>query len=238
MINLLFSQIIMESVRRLSKDGSTHVTDEVFNTCSSGIGAVLAVIGVTLLLYQAWAMHKPWHFLGFAVYGFGLISLFTLSALHHGINGSPKTEHTLRQLDYFAIFLMIAGSATPFCTILLRDTLSGRVVLVVLWTLSIIGILIKGFFPNIPKWFTTGLYLGMGWVGVTVFYPAYQMINWKADLLLAIGGLAYTGGAVLYYLEKPNPFPGKFGFHEIWHLCVLTGAATHFCVMYFFLLPY
>ena len=228
----------MEHPRRLSKDGSVHVTDEVFNTLSSSVGAILSVIGIAALLYQSWIAHKLWHIVGFGVYGFGLINLFVLSALHHGVNASPRTEHLLRQLDYFAIFLMIAGAVTPFCAILLRETLRGEIVLVAMWGLAVVGIVIKGLFPQIPKWFTTALYVGMGWVGVTLFYPIYKILGWKAVLLLLTGGLFYTVGSVLYVLEKPNPFPGKFGFHEIWHLCVLGGSASHFCVIYFFLLPY
>lgn len=228
----------MQTARRLSKDGSTHVTDEVFNTFSSGIAAVLSVIGVAALLYQAWAMDKPWHLLGFAVYGFGLISLFVLSALHHGVNASPRTEHLLRQLDYFAIFLMIAGNITPFCTILLRNTDRGLIVLGVFWFLAVAGIIVKGFFPQIPRWVTTLLYIGMGWVGVSIFHPLYQRLGWQAMAWLLIGGFFYMLGAVLYSFERPNPFPGKFGFHEIWHLFVIAGAATHFFMIYYFLLPY
>lgn len=228
----------VQTPRKLSKDGSIHVTDEIFNTVSSGVTAVLSIIGVVSLLDQAWSAHKLWHFFGFAVYGFGLISLFVLSALHHGINASPRTEHLLRQLDYFAIFLMIAGTMTPFGTILLRGTLRGEIILAALWGLAVVGIVIKAFFPNIPKWFSTALYVGMGWVGVGVFSPVYQWLGWEAVLWLLIGGLFYTVGSILYYLEKPNPFPGRFGFHEIWHLCVIGGAATHFGLIYFYLLPY
>lgn len=228
----------MQSPRRLSKDGSIHVTDEVFNTFSSATAAVFSIIGVVYLLYQASLADKPWHLFGFAVYGFGLITLFVLSALHHGINASPRTEHLLRQLDYFAIFLMIAGTMTPFGTILLRGTLRGEIILVALWGLAVIGIILKGFFPHIPKWFTLALYVGMGWIGVGIFPPVYRLLGLKALLWVLIGGLFYTVGSIIYYLEKPNPIPGKFGFHEIWHLCVIAGAATHFALIYFYLLPY
>lgn len=225
-------------VRRLSKDGSVHVTDEVFNTLSASIGALLSVIGVGLLLYQAWTQDKMGHFWGLAVYGFGLVNLFLLSALHHGVNASPKTEHHLRQLDYFAIFIMIAGTMTPFCLIVLKKVTIGWVVFALLWILAVFGIAIKAVFPHVPRWLTTALYVGMGWLGALIFPAVCKLLPEGAVWLLVAGGLFYTVGAVLYYLEKPNPIPGRFGFHEIWHLCVLAGAGSHFFMMYFYLLPY
>lgn len=219
----------------LSKDGSVHVTDEVYNTLISGLGALLAMAGIFLLVSEALISRSGADVFGFSIYGFGLISTFVSSALHHGVNGSPRVNHLLRQLDHFAIFLMIAGTFTPFCLILLQNSL-GRTMLGLIWTLALLGIGVKAAVPSAPRWFTTSLYVGMGWLGVMLVKPVYQAIHWQGVSLLLLGGIFFTAGAAIYVLEKPNPFPGKFGFHEIWHGFVLAGAASHFFVIYFYLL--
>ncbi len=131
---------------------------------------------------------------------------------------------------------MIAGSFTPICLILFRNTL-GWSVLTLVWTLSILGIFLKMFFPHLPKWLSTALYIGMGWMGILLAKPIYEILPQILIPLIA-GGLFFTVGAVIFFLEKPNPLPGKFGFHEIWHLFVLAGAVSHYFIMYFYLLPY
>ncbi len=215
----------------LSKDGSTHVTDEVYSTLISGFGLVLALIGSWCLISQAWE-RGFWHVTGYSIYSFGLISVFVTSTLHHGVDGPPETNHLLRQLDYFAIFLMIAGSFTPFCVIILRNTL-GWTVAGLVWTLAILGILLKARYPGAPRWLTTSFFIGMGWLGVLIAKPVYQTIHWQGLSALFLGGLFFTVGGLIFVLEKPNPFPGKFGFHEIWHCFVVAGAASHFYIMYY-----
>ena len=216
--------------RLLSKDGSALITDEVYNTLISSLGAVLSVVGTLFLLHRAISVGLPWHLVGFSVYGLGLIGMFTASALHHGINASPETEHLLRQLDYYAIFVMIAGSFTPFCLILLRNRL-GWFVLGLVWVITVVGIAIKALRPHAPRWFITSLYLAMGWLGVLIAKPIYEAIHWQGLAAMMLGGIFFTVGAVIYLLEKPNPSPGRFGFHEIWHCCVFAGAASHFYIM-------
>lgn len=215
----------------LSKDGSVHITDEVYNTIISGLGAVLSTIGVAFLIHRAWTEEQPWALLGFSIYGFGLINMFVCSALHHGVDGSPKTNHHLRQLDYFAIFVMIAGTFTPFCLILLRNLL-GWIVLGVIWALAVAGIAFKAFYPHAPRWLLLSLFIGMGWLGLLIAKPISLAIHWQGLSAMLLGGVFFTAGGVIYGLEKPNPFPGKFGFHEIWHCFVLAGAASHFYIMY------
>ncbi|HEX5035903.1 MAG TPA: hemolysin III family protein [bacterium] len=213
----------------LSKDGSVHVTDEVFNTWSAGLGTALAAVGTFFLVQRALAAADAVRAWGVSIYGFGLVNMFLWSALHHGVDGSPKTNHTLRQLDYFAISVMIAGSFTPFC--LRMGTPLGRWVLGVVWVLAIAGIAIKTAWPHAPRWLLTSLYIGMGWLGLAIAKPVYEIIHPRGFLILLLGGLFYTVGGIIYGLEKPNPVPGKFGFHEIWHCFVLAGALSHFYVI-------
>lgn len=221
----------------LSKDGSVHVTDEFYNTLISSLGALLAVVGLYFLISHALIVRGPWHVFSFSVYGLSLVFMFTSSALHHGVDGSEKTNHLLRQLDYFAIFLTIAGTFTPFCLILLRNTL-GWGVLGVIWILAALGITLKALFPHIPRWIILLLYIGMGWLGLIMAKPIYHALSWQGLVPLLVGGFFFTAGGAIYGLERPNPFPGRFGFHEIWHVFVLAGVASHFALMYFFLLPY
>lgn len=221
--------------RTFSKDGSRHVTDEIYNTLISSLGAVCSIVGVILLLSSSISAHKPWSILSFAVYGAALINLFAASALHHGVSGSARTEHLFRQWDYYAIFIMIAGTFTPICLILLRNTL-GLSVLGLIWFLAVSGIVLKTRFHRLPKWIWVALYIVMGWLALLIIVPLYRIIPGGLAVLM-IGGFFFTIGALFYYLERPNPFPGRFGFHEIWHLFVLAGAASHFCTIYFYLLP-
>ncbi len=222
--------------RKLSKDGSIHVTDEFYNSLISGFGAFLALIGSYLLISHSLQQHKFWHLIGFTIYGLALFNLFITSALHHGVNASEKTEALLRRLDYYAIFLMIAGSFTPVCLILFRNTL-GWSILSLVWAASLFGIFLQMYFPDLPKWISLSLYIGIGWLGVLLAKPIYLLLPQVLYLLIG-GGLFFTFGSVIYFFEKPNPFPGKFGFHEIWHLFVLAGATTHYFIMYSYLLPY
>ena len=224
-----------EPARILSKDGSVYVTDEFYNTLIAAIGAILSLVGIVLLLTSSLQNGKPRHIVAFLVYGATLLNLFVASALHHGINGSKQTEHLLRQLDYYAIFFMIAGTFTPFCLIVLRNSL-GYSVLGLVWLLAIVGVVLKAKFPGLPKWVLAIFYLGMGWLGLLVAWPIYQRIP-HGVILLILGGLFFSIGAIIYYLERPNPIPGRFGFHEIWHLFVLAGSGSHFALMYFYILP-
>jgi len=220
-------------LRALSKDGSIHVTDEFYNTFISAAAAVLSLLGASALIHLSVQAQKPWHVWSFAVYGAALVNLFVASAVHHGVDGSEELEHSLRQYDYYSISLMIAGTFTPFCCIILHNGF-GWTLLGLMWGLALLGIFLKMAFPHLPKWITTGLFIAMGWLGVLLARPLYLVSPYALGLIL-LGGLFFTGGAVIFLLEKPNPVPGRFGFHEIWHLFVVAGAASHFAAMYFFI---
>ena len=125
---------------------------------------------------------------------------------------------------------MIAATQSPFCLILMRTPL-GWGIFITEWVLCILGIILKAGFPRIPKIITTSIYLFMGWLGVFMVYPLYMALGLPAVLLLAGGGIIYTVGSVIFMLERPNPLPGRFGFHEIWHLMVVTAAICHFFVI-------
>ena len=219
----------------LSKDGSVHVTDEKFNTVSHLAASIFALLGGSYLIVESSIQSAPWHIAGFSAYTLGLVGLFLFSTLHHGINGSPKVEALLRLLDYNAIFLLIAGTYTPICVGMLRDPL-GWTVFGVTWLVSIIGITLKSLRPDIPKRITMTLYITLGWVAAAMIGALYENGGIGAVAWMAIGGFFYSVGGAIFMLEKPNPIPGRFGFHEIWHVFVVLGAASHWWLLYRYVL--
>ncbi len=226
----------MAKARKVSKDGSPHVTDEIFNTISHIFGTILSITVTVLLIVYASVEGKVWHIVSFSIYGATLISVFLASTFHHGVNGNKKIEDIFRLFDYLAIFLLIAGTYTPICLTVLRGPL-GWSIFGIVWGLAIIGILIKIFFVNIPKWVTNTIYISMGWVGIIMLYRLYASVGIGGVIMMLLGGLFYTAGSFIFYLEKPNPISGKFGFHEIWHIFVILGALTFSLFMYIFILP-
>lgn len=224
--------------RVLSKDGSPYVTDEIYNSLISACGTFLGLVGSLYLVcqaYQSHPSHKIGHMLAFAVYGICTVNLFLSSALHHAVEGPDHIEEALLKWDYMAIYAMIAGAMTPFCIILLPDT-TGPLMLVVMWTLACMGILLKAFWKNYSKKMEMGLYLLMGWLGGFVVFPASKEAGGNFLVCLLGAGVVYTAGSVIYYFQKPNLLPGRFGFHEIWHIFVLAGSAIHFYVLYRYLI--
>lgn len=222
---------------RLSKDGSIHWTDEFYNTLISGSASLFFLFATYQLVHHAGLLGKPLHVFSFWVYGVTMTALFLASALHHGIDGSDRTNHILREIDYLAIYLAIAGGFTPFCLIVVKSTL-GYWVLGIIWALALLGITFKISVPHLPKKYSTALYLAMGWMGAFIAYPIFKALHLEGVAGILVGGVFYTTGAAMFFFEKPNPVPGRFGFHEIWHLFVVAGATSHLYVMYFYVLPY
>ncbi|MCG8616365.1 MAG: hemolysin III family protein, partial [Desulfobacterales bacterium] len=140
---------------------------------------------------------------------------------------SEKTLLLFRKIDHIMIFMVIAGSYTPLCLVPLRGpwgwSLFGTV-----WGIAVIGVFLKIFFMNAPRWISTLIYLSMGWLCVIAIYPLVKTLPAMALFWLAAGGVFYSVGAVVYALKKPDPFPDVFGFHEIWHCFVILGSASHF----------
>ncbi len=219
----------------LSRDGSVHVTDERISTISHLVAACFAIVGTALLVTQAAAQGDPWKVVGLAVYGVGVIGLFSASALHHGIDHSPRTNEVLRTLDYAAVFALIAGTVTPLVLVLFRNTF-GWTVLGAVWAIAIAGIAVRSVFPNLPKYVTSTLYIVLGWIPVLLVWSGVAL-PFGAYALLAAGGLAYSVGFVVFVIERPNPWPGVLGFHEIWHVLVVIAALLHYFLMYLYVLP-
>ena len=170
-----------------------------------------------------------------SVYGLSLITLFTASALHHGIDRGPRVNEILRTIDYDSVFFLIAGTATPLVLVLFRNTY-GWTVLGGVWTIAVLGIVLRSVWTRVPKYITNTIYIALGWSAVLLAGVA-SSVPWPAIVLMAAGGVAYTVGFVIYVVEKPNPRPGFFGFHELWHVLVVVAALLHYMLIYFYVLP-
>lgn len=175
-----------------------------------------------------------WHRVSFLIYGVTVFAMFGSSAIYHSINVSFKREEFFRLIDHIMIYLVIAGSYTPMCVIVLEG--EWRLwMLIGIWLFALFGILKKIFWLNAPRWFSTLLYLLMGWIAVIIFPQIWESLPHGFAYWIAIGGLCYTIGAIIYVIEKPDPKPESFGFHEIWHIFVMGGAFSHFWAIFYYL---
>ena len=163
------------------------------------------------------------------VYGASLFSLFAVSALYHRPNWAPRARLWMRRLDHSAIFLLIAGTYTPFC--LLLGGATGRTMLAVAWAGAAAGVLQSILWVRAPKPLVAALYVLLGWVVVPVVPALRAALGTGALALLATGGLLYTLGAVVYASRRPDPLPRVFGYHEVFHGLVIAAAACHFAVV-------
>jgi hemolysin III len=170
------------------------------------------------------------------VYGLAAVSLFVSSALYHARKMQDNQLNVWRKLDHIAIFVMIAGSYTPIAYVYLTG--AWRLSMIILpWLIALAGVFLKVFYLKAPRVISTALYLGMGWLAVIPLLQLWQAMPAYAFLLLGLGGISYSVGALIYALKWPNPRPGFFGFHEIFHLFVLLGAALHYALIFRALLP-
>ncbi len=218
-----------------SRDGSIHVTDERFNTLSHLVAFCFSLLGAVLLVSQAIAQADVWKIVGFSIYGLSLMTLFAASTLHHGLDRGPRFNEALRTIDYASVFVLIAGTATPLVLVLFRSVY-GWAVFGALWTIAILGVVLRSVWRRLPKYVTNTLYITLGWMSVALLGAGVQL-PLEALILLGAGGLVYSAGFVIYVLERPNPWPGRFGFHEIWHVLVAVAALLHYLLMYFYVLP-
>jgi hemolysin III len=201
---------------------------EPFSSVSHGVGAVLSVVALIVLLVLA--QGRFWHTISFAIYGASLIALYSASTLYHALRVAPRVQYWLQRLDHSAIFLLIAGSYTPVCLVILRGAM-GWALLGAVWALGLLGILISLLWRTAPDWLRVVLYVLMGWLVVAVSGPLRQNLPPAAINWLVAGGLVYSVGTLIFALDKPHLCPQKFSAHDLWHLFVMAGSACHFVVM-------
>ena len=170
--------------------------------------------------------------LSVAVYSLTICGLFGISALYHRRRWSPRGWKIMKRLDHSMIFLFIAGTYTPF-SLLAVDQPRGYWVLAGVWAGALAGVVLKLSWPTAPRWVGVPLYLGLGWVAVFVLTDILHIAGVTSMVLLAVGGLLYTLGGVAYGIRKPNPWPGTFGYHEVFHAMTIVAATCHHIAVYF-----
>lgn len=202
------------------------------------IGMLMAIFAAVPLLIKA--AHEPGHLYltALTIYAASLILLYAASTTYHTVDISEKVNTILKKIDHMMISVLIAGTYTPICLLVL-DRKTGIPLLLLVWGIAIAGILIKAFWVYCPKWFSSVLYIGMGWTCVLAFTQILNTLSPAAFGWLLAGGIIYTIGGVIYALKLPifNNRHKNFGSHEIFHLFVMSGSACHFIVMYAYLLP-
>lgn len=201
------------------------------------IGMLMAIFAAVPLIIKA--AHEPGriYLISIIIYAASLILLYAASTSYHTFNKSEKINTLLKKIDHMMISVLIAGSYTPICLLVLGGK-TGFILLTIVWGIAIVGILIKAFWVYCPKWVSSALYIGMGWTCVLAFTQILNSMSPAAFGWLLAGGVIYTVGGVIYALKLPifNLRHENFGSHEIFHLFVMGGSTCHFIVMYAFVL--
>lgn len=208
--------------------------EKFFKDPGSAITHFIGMIGALLFtLPLIFKSNDSVHQLAFTIFTISMILLYGASTTYHTFDISGKVNTVLKKIDHLMIFVLIAGSYTPVCLIVLRGRI-GYTLLSIVWGIAIVGMIIKACFINCPKWFSSILYIAMGWTIVFAFAPLYNALTTNAFMWLLMGGIIYTIGGVIYALKLPifnnnHPF---FNSHVIFHLFVLGGSVCHYIFMY------
>jgi hemolysin III len=165
------------------------------------------------------------------IYSVSLIGQYGVSALYHTRMWSRQKYLLLRRIDHAAIFIFIAGTATPICLLKLKNA-SGLQLLSIFWLIALFGMLMTTIWTHVPKWVRALLYVAMGWIGILYFPEIKSSLDTTNIQLLVIGGVTYTLGALIYAFKWPDPFPRIFGYHEVFHVLVVLGSGFHFYLNY------
>lgn len=189
----------------------------------AGMAPVVFVAGLVLVIFAPTLSGR----IGGGVYLLAAMMLFGTSAAYHRGNWSPATLAVFRRVDHSNIFIFIAGTYTPLCLMML-DGSSRTTLLVLVWSIAVAGVVFRVLWLSAPRWLYSMLYVAMGWVALW-WLPAFWATGGPAVVILVLaGGVVYSAGAVAYALKRPNPIPGWFGFHEVFHACTVVAAICHF----------
>jgi len=207
-----------------------HITaDELANTLTHGFGLVSSIVGFIILLVLAIMRGGMWQILGCAIFGATLVCLYAASTFYHGTS-SPSAKRALMIFDHSAIYLLIAGTYTPFLLVNLRGSW-GWSLFAVIWSMAVVGVLFKLWFADRFPIISVSAYLAMGWLGVIAAHQVYAHVPLTGVVWIVLGGLAYSIG-VIFYACKKIPY-----HHLIWHLLVMTGSACHYVAILYSVFP-
>ena len=193
----------------------------------------VAIVGLIGLLILADSVEAA---IAGAIFATSLTALYLTSGTYHAINWGRRMRGVLQRLDHSMIFVLIAGTYTPFC-LLVANGVWGVTVLIVIWAIAIAGIILKTLWPGAPRWLSVGLYVTAGWLGVVAGLPMSDWFALVPLVLLVLGGILYTIGGVIYGLRRPDPFPSVFGYHEVFHVLVIAGSVLHYTLIAAYLMP-
>lgn len=204
----------------------------LWSALSHGLGAILALVGTTILLCRSWFQEDITGLWVFGLYGLSMICLYTASTLYHSVGGSMAVRRALRKFDHCSIYFLIAGSYTPICLIALGNDV-GYMLFGVIWTCALLGMTLTAVRLNIPHWVSSLIYLAMGWMAVLAIGPLYQALSTVAMNLLLTSGFFYTLGGIFYAMKWPWRDGRYFGCHEVFHVLILLGSVFHFLMMFY-----
>lgn len=203
--------------------------EEILNSITHGAGALVSIAGLVLLVFYSSTHGQASHIASCTVFGISLVLLYTASTLYHSFQ-KPNIKHILKILDHSCIYVLIAGTYTPFMIVIVRGAL-GWTIFAIVWSLTVLGIIFKAFFVNRFNIVSTLAYILMGWLIIFAIKPLFQTLPGGGIAWLVVGGLAYTLGTI-FYAWKTLPFN-----HAIWHLFVLAGSVCHFMAVLFYVVP-
>lgn len=217
-----------QHARQREHDRDPYDALRLWSALTHGAGAALAVLGTLVLLLKSGTARQ---LLSFGVYGLSMIVLYTASTLYHCLRTRVCWRRRLRKLDHCSICLLIAGSYTPICLLVLWEC-CGPVLLAGVWTFAAVGILLSLVWITAPRWLTVGVYLAMGWLCVFAIKPLISSMPPAALFWLVAGGVFYSAGGVLYALKWPGRSNPRFGCHEVFHVFILLGSVCHYITMF------
>jgi hemolysin III len=198
------------------------------HTYAAGTSIITGVV-LFVVAFAVRGAHAGWPT---SIYALTVTLLFGTSALYHRVHWSPRAHAIMKRLDHSMIFVFIAGTYTPIAVLTL-SRVAAIAVLAVVWSGALSGVALKTAWPGAPAWLSVACYLALGWVAVFVFPNLLQHGGVAAFVLIATGGVIYTVGALVYAFKRPNPVPGVFGFHEVFHACTLLAATCHYVAIWF-----
>lgn len=200
--------------------------------------AVAAIASVGLTIALCWRTRDdPARAISMAIFGLSMIELYTVSALYHMGRWKLSVRKVWRALDHANIFVLIAGTYTPLVFNVLDGWLRPTL-LIVIWLCAVVGVALATLTLRAPRWLTATLYVAMGWVSVFALPAFVQALSWPPVLVLLLGGVLYTIGALIYARRWPNPFPRIFGFHEVFHLFVIAGSIAFAVMIWIWVAPF
>ena len=207
---------------------------EPVNTWSHFISFVAAIVGLVFLIILS--KDNIYKLITMTIYGLSVISLYGASSIYHWVKTTPQKELLLKRIDHIAIYFLIAGTYTPVFYFGLEGSWRWAM-LISVWSLAVIGMALKIWFIHAPRYVSSAFYVSLGWIALVPFMQLIKHLQLGAIILMAVGGVIYTMGAVIYATKIFDFFPKRFGFHEIFHLFIATGSIVHFMMIIIYIVP-